>query len=81
MNISAFGNADRLDVGVALDPTTILEPDVLLDCLNAAFGGFAAGAVAEPGGEGLTRSSSVAPIRGPRPTAPATGQPASCFGA
>ncbi len=48
VNISAFGNADRLDVGVALDPTTILEPDVLLDCLQAAFSGFAAGAVPTP---------------------------------
>ena len=48
VNISAFGNADRLDVGVALDPTTILEPDVLLDCLNMAFSGFAPDAVPSP---------------------------------
>jgi diacylglycerol O-acyltransferase / wax synthase len=40
VNITAFGNEDRLDVGVALDPTTILESDVLLDCLTTAFSGF-----------------------------------------
>ena len=29
LNLTAFGNADRLDVGIALDPTAITEPDVL----------------------------------------------------
>ena len=48
LNISAFGNEDRLDVGIALDPTTILESDVLLDCLTAAFAGFAAAAESSP---------------------------------
>jgi diacylglycerol O-acyltransferase / wax synthase len=41
INISAFGNEDRLDVGIALDPATIVEPDALLDCLTSAFKGFA----------------------------------------
>jgi WS/DGAT/MGAT family acyltransferase len=42
VNISAFGNEDRLDVGIALDATTILEPDVLIDSLRTAFSRFAA---------------------------------------
>jgi hypothetical protein len=40
VNISAFGNQDRLDIGIALDATTILEPDVLVDALRTAFSGF-----------------------------------------
>jgi WS/DGAT/MGAT family acyltransferase len=55
LNISAFGNEGRLDVGIALDPTTILEADVVLDCLRTAFAGFAA--AAEP--------SPVAPVAAP----------------
>lgn len=54
VNISAFGNEDRLDLGVALDATTILEPDVLIDCLRTAFAGFAThrdGAPPPPAGE------------------------------
>ena len=33
MNITAFGNDDRLDVGIALDPAAFAEPDLLVDCL------------------------------------------------
>ncbi len=40
MNISGFGNDGRLDVGIALDPTAITEPDVMLDCLKTAFDAF-----------------------------------------
>ncbi len=40
MNITAFGNGDRLDVGVSLDPVTVTEPDALLECLSAAFKTF-----------------------------------------
>jgi diacylglycerol O-acyltransferase len=40
VNISAFGNDDRLDIGVALDPSAITEPESLLDCLHTAFSGF-----------------------------------------
>ncbi len=40
MNISAFGNDGRLDVGIALDPAAITEPDVMLDCLKTAFDAF-----------------------------------------
>jgi diacylglycerol O-acyltransferase / wax synthase len=47
MNITAFGNDDRLDVGIALDPAAIVEPEVLLECLVAAFRGFVPG-IAKP---------------------------------
>ena len=40
MNITGFGVGDRLDVGLALDPTAIAEPDVLLECMVAAFQSF-----------------------------------------
>ena len=43
MNITAFGNGDRLDVGVTLDPASVTEPDVLLRCLATAFESFAPG--------------------------------------
>ena len=33
MNITAFGNDDRLDIGIALDPLAFDEPDLLVDCL------------------------------------------------
>jgi hypothetical protein len=41
LNISAFGNEDRLDIGIAIDSATVADPDVLLDCLKTAFSGFA----------------------------------------
>ncbi|MPY95320.1 MAG: DUF1298 domain-containing protein [Acidimicrobiia bacterium] len=37
MNVTAFGNEDRLDVGVTLSPAAVTEPGALLDCLAAAF--------------------------------------------
>ena len=30
----------RLDMGTALDPAAIVQPDVLLECLQTAFTGF-----------------------------------------
>ena len=44
MNITAFGNDDRLDVGIALDPAAIEEPDVLVECLTETFAAYAAAA-------------------------------------
>jgi WS/DGAT/MGAT family acyltransferase len=44
MNITAFGNDDRLDVGLALDSVAIAHPDVLIDCLHQAFASYAAAA-------------------------------------
>jgi diacylglycerol O-acyltransferase len=41
LNITAFGNGDRLDAGIALDPSAIVEPDLLLTCLTEAFASFA----------------------------------------
>jgi WS/DGAT/MGAT family acyltransferase len=40
VNITALGNDDRLDVGVALDPAAITEPDTFLDSLKEAFESF-----------------------------------------
>ncbi|MDZ4827642.1 MAG: wax ester/triacylglycerol synthase family O-acyltransferase [Actinomycetota bacterium] len=37
VNLTAFGNRDRLDVGIALDPAAITEPAILLECLDDAF--------------------------------------------
>jgi WS/DGAT/MGAT family acyltransferase len=37
MNITAFGNEDRLDVGIAIDPSAITEPEYLVECLTRSF--------------------------------------------
>ena len=37
LNLTALGNDDRLDIGIAIDPNAITEPALLLDCLEAAF--------------------------------------------
>jgi diacylglycerol O-acyltransferase len=44
LNITAFGNADRLDVGLALDPSAFADPDLLVGCLTDAFAGYVAAA-------------------------------------
>jgi diacylglycerol O-acyltransferase / wax synthase len=44
MNITAFGNADRLDVGIALDPAAFADPGMLVDCLGEAFANYRAAA-------------------------------------
>jgi WS/DGAT/MGAT family acyltransferase len=44
MNITAFGNGDRLDAGIALDPTAFADPDHLVECLRDAFAGYVAAA-------------------------------------
>jgi WS/DGAT/MGAT family acyltransferase len=40
VNLTAFGNADRLDVGIALDPTAISDPGLLVECIHDAFAAF-----------------------------------------
>jgi diacylglycerol O-acyltransferase len=40
LNITGLGNGDRLDLGLAIDPVAIDEPDVLVECLEAAFARF-----------------------------------------
>jgi diacylglycerol O-acyltransferase len=39
-NITAFGNDDRLDVGIAYDPAAITDPPEFLQCLAEAFETF-----------------------------------------
>jgi hypothetical protein len=60
MNITAFGSDDRLDVGIALDPMVITQPDLLVECLTTAFAAFAtlAGDVAD-----TARSQAPTPAR------------------
>jgi WS/DGAT/MGAT family acyltransferase len=45
MNVTAFGNSDRLDVGIALDPSAFAQPELLVDCLTNAFALYSAAAV------------------------------------
>ena len=56
MNLTAFGNSDRLDVGITLDPTAVSEPDVLLECLDAAFKSFAPTSEPRPARPRATRA-------------------------
>jgi diacylglycerol O-acyltransferase len=42
MNVTGFGIGDRLDVGITLDPAAIADPDLLLECIEAAFDSFVA---------------------------------------
>ncbi len=39
-NITAFGNDNRLDVGIALDAAAISEPDVFVESMRDACGRF-----------------------------------------
>jgi hypothetical protein len=40
LNITALGNEDRLDIGIALDASVIRQPDLLIESLSDAFAGF-----------------------------------------
>jgi hypothetical protein len=42
MNITAFGRGEGLDIGVALDPVAVTEPELLVECLEEAFRTYAA---------------------------------------
>lgn len=37
VNVTALGNADRLDIGIALDPVAVRRPDELVACIESAF--------------------------------------------
>ncbi len=37
VNVTAFGNGDSLDLGIATDPVAIRDPEVLVECLQQAF--------------------------------------------
>jgi hypothetical protein len=65
MNITAFGNDDRLDVGIALDPAALTQPDLLIECLTDAFHSFvtASGIGAEAG---VHDEAATTPARGTR---------------
>ena len=45
MTVTGLGNEDRLDVGVALDPSAFADPDVLVECLADAFAGYVGAAL------------------------------------
>ncbi len=36
-SISAFGNGDRLDIGIVLDPNAIADPEAFVECMATAF--------------------------------------------
>jgi len=55
VNVAAFGNEDRLDVGLAIDPTAIEEPAVFVDLFTSALDRLAA-AAAEPGARPAKRA-------------------------
>jgi len=48
LNITALGNGDRLDIGIAIDSSVIRQPDLLIESLKDAFAGFGT-TVASPG--------------------------------
>jgi hypothetical protein len=50
MNITAFGDSDRLDVGIAIDPVAIAEPDYLVECLTRSFDTYRAASRATQSG-------------------------------
>lgn len=51
MNITAFGNAGRLDIGLALDPSAFPDAEMVVECLREAFARYlgAAGHTPSPG--------------------------------
>jgi WS/DGAT/MGAT family acyltransferase len=40
VNLTGFANDDRLDVGIAVDPVAIADPELLVGCLTEAFEQF-----------------------------------------
>jgi diacylglycerol O-acyltransferase / wax synthase len=44
MNITAFGNDGRLDIGLAIDPAAFTDGDLLIECLTGAFAEYVAAA-------------------------------------
>ena len=57
-NISALGNGDRLDIGIAVDPNAIPDSHLLVECLETAFRAYAPEAeVAAPDRRRTSRAS------------------------
>lgn len=74
VNVTAFGSADRLDIGIAVDPTAFTDPDLLVQCLTDAFAGYvtAAGDSAPSAEAASTGSTGSKPSSGSKgSTAPA----------
>jgi diacylglycerol O-acyltransferase / wax synthase len=61
VNLSAFGNEDRLDIGIALDPSAITDAESLLECLRTAFSGF----TPAPGHHKAAHKESPEPVAAP----------------
>jgi WS/DGAT/MGAT family acyltransferase len=63
LNISAFGNEDRLDIGIAVDSATVPDPELLVECLNTAFASFvpAVQSGREPAAAGLAGPTASTP--------------------
>jgi diacylglycerol O-acyltransferase len=57
LNLTAFGNADRLDVGIALDPGAITEPEVLLGCILEAYHAYVPAAEESPVADRVTKGA------------------------
>ena len=67
LNITALGNDDRLDIGIALDSSVIRQPSVLIASLAEAFGGFGASVADLDGGsDPTTTAGDEAPERSTR---------------
>jgi WS/DGAT/MGAT family acyltransferase len=47
VNVTAFGNDDRLDIGIAVDPVAVADPEALVECLASSFRLYAPAAGAE----------------------------------
>jgi hypothetical protein len=67
LNITAFGNDGRLDVGIALDSMHFDDPDHLVACLQDAFDNYLSaagkGAPAKAGRSASTRGATAAARR------------------
>ena len=57
-NISAFGNGDRLDIGIVVDPNAIPDSQLLVECLATAFKAYAPEAESATQRRRTTRPSS-----------------------
>ena len=64
LNITALGNEDRLDIGIAIDSSVIRQPDLLIESLTEAFAGFGTSVADVGGGDRHDRIDSSAPANG-----------------
>jgi diacylglycerol O-acyltransferase len=67
MNITALGRGERLDIGIALDPSAVTDPDLLVACLADAFESYVSTALdgrSVEGGSAVRRSATSSPRLG-----------------